>query len=113
MTSPNTDIAKRLTNLADLMESGLYEERDWVDIDRAVLREAASTITEYDQLFDLQWKRMGEATTAWRAAHPGKDDVQPDLGTLLTWLLDRIRTADAYCCAKDDPLCKHQRRKSK
>lgn len=47
-------------------------------------------IEEYEGLFALQQRRMQEATTAWRRAHPGNDLVQPDLGSLLTWLLGRI-----------------------
>ena len=52
------------------------------------LIELAKRTAELDALFDLQWKRMGEATKAWQEAHPGKDDVWPDLGDLLTWLLE-------------------------
>lgn len=45
---------------------------------------------ELESLFDLQWKRMGEATRLWRAAHPGKELTSPDLGALLTWLMAEI-----------------------
>lgn len=42
---------------------------------------------ELVRLFELQQTRMTEATLAWRLAHPGNDDVLPDLGDVLTWLL--------------------------
>ncbi len=44
---------------------------------------------ELNQLFDLQHRRMGEATEKWHSA--GNDrDVYPDLGDLLKWLCDTI-----------------------
>ena len=58
------------------------------------LRAKAEAGEELQQLFDLQWKRMGEATAAWREANPGNDLVCPDLGKLLTWLLARIKAGE-------------------
>jgi hypothetical protein len=43
---------------------------------------------ELKRLFDIQWSRMLEADAIWREAHPGKELVIPDLGALLTWLLE-------------------------
>ncbi len=54
---------------------------------------------ELQQLFDLQYTRMGEATKFWREA-TGRHDVMPDLGDLLAWLVDeikRLRDATVYC----------------
>lgn len=39
-------------------------------------------------IFDMQWKRMGEATKLWQEA-TGKTNTHPDLGALLTWLIER------------------------
>ncbi len=55
---------------------------------------ALDRIAEYDALFNLQWTRMGEATEIWRKFNPGNDLVLPDLGELLTWLLERIEKRD-------------------
>ena len=44
---------------------------------------------EYQSLFDLQHKRMVEASKMWQD-ETGRHDVYPDLGALLTWLMDRI-----------------------
>lgn len=44
---------------------------------------------ELQALFDLQHKRMHEATLVWRKANPGNDMVLPDLGALLTWMLEQ------------------------
>jgi len=47
-------------------------------------------VREYEGLFELQETRMTEAVKRWRAANPGNDLVRPDLGRLLTWLLEKI-----------------------
>jgi hypothetical protein len=47
------------------------------------------------RLFDQQWKRTREAGELWRQAHPGNDDVSPDLGELVKWLMDRATAAEA------------------
>lgn len=44
---------------------------------------------EYDRRFELQWRRMADATAMWRAA-TGKHMILPDLGDLLKWLMDEI-----------------------
>ncbi len=45
---------------------------------------------EHQALFDLQYKRMAEATALWRAESPDERElIQPDLGTLLSWLMGR------------------------
>ena len=52
--------------------------------------EALTRAGELQDLFDLQYTRMGEATEAWRAEAPEERElIQPDLGDLLTWLLAR------------------------
>jgi hypothetical protein len=54
---------------------------------RRLLR-AEETNAEHEALRDLQWTRMQEAIEHWQMAHPGNDHVWPDLGKLLTWLLE-------------------------
>lgn len=41
-------------------------------------------------LFDKQWKRSCEADALWRKHNPGNDNVMPDLGALLKWMMDRM-----------------------
>ncbi len=53
------------------------------------LKECQKENKEIQALFDLQHTRMKEATRLWQDA-TGKHDILPDLGDLLTWLLDEI-----------------------
>jgi hypothetical protein len=54
------------------------------------LAAAEQRLAEYDQLFDIQWKRMQHATELWRAEAPQERAlVQPDLGNLLAWLIEK------------------------
>lgn len=77
-------------------------------------------LAELHGLFDLQQKRMAEATARWRAEDPIPRAVTlPDLGALLTWLMedaDRARGAtvtdfhDAVCTGPGVPsgfTCSH------
>ncbi len=53
--------------------------------------ELQEQVSEYDRLFELQWKRMGEATRRWRAATgPEAELLMPDLGALLAWMLEQM-----------------------
>lgn len=46
-------------------------------------------VAEHRALFDLQWRRMAEATGRWRAENPeARALIMPDLGYLLRWLMD-------------------------
>jgi hypothetical protein len=45
------------------------------------------------RLFDKQWERTREAGELWRQAHPGNDNVSPDLGDLVAWLMSRAAIA--------------------
>lgn len=81
----------RLQRHARIGDDELRRERDQAEDERDRLREENA---ELQALFDLQWTRMGEAVEAWRAADPdNRESVIPDLGELLTWLLDRVRCA--------------------
>jgi len=46
-------------------------------------------LDEVNSVFELQQRRMAEATALWRRENPGNDLVLPDLGTLLSWLMER------------------------
>jgi hypothetical protein len=59
--------------------------------------ELRDKVTEYEQLFELQWNRSVEADALWRAEDPeARANIRPDLGVLLTWLMERANPkADA------------------
>lgn len=42
-----------------------------------------------ERLFDKQWTRTRMAHRHWRQAHPGNELVNPDLGELVQWLMDK------------------------
>lgn len=44
-------------------------------------------LEELRALIELQHTRTMEADELWRRAHPGNEDVIPDLGELVGWLL--------------------------
>lgn len=46
---------------------------------------------ELRRLFALQATRTQEAVEVWRAENPGNELILPDLGNLLTWLLEERR----------------------
>ena len=46
-------------------------------------------LSEHRALFQLQHRRMKKATEMWQEA-TGENDVQPDLGVLLDWLMEQI-----------------------
>lgn len=62
---------------------------------RLPIKEVLALLLEtesYVSLFDLQWRRMNEATAMWRKA-TGQHNVSPDLGKLLEWLMEQIAEA--------------------
>ena len=81
--------------------------------DRERIAELERELAEYESLFELQSKRLDEATAAWRAAHPGHDDMLPDLGRLLEWLMSERTearterdTAVAACRERDEEIAR-------
>lgn len=70
---------------------GLKEERDQL---RQQLTEVKEKNDEFESLFDIQHKRMCEAVKIWHSAHPDKQNVIPDLGALLEWLLTQLTSAE-------------------
>lgn len=70
----------------------LERERLTVELADAVAErdKARADVADYEALFDLQWKRTGEATALWRAEAPEERALtMPDLGDLLVWLMAR------------------------
>ena len=52
-------------------------------------RDAAwAEAAELQALFGLQRTRMDAARALWQEAHPEKENVCPDLGDLLAWLIE-------------------------
>ena len=63
----------------------------WKATDKYSVLDALDSL---EALFDLQWKRMGEAVALWRTEDPeGRKLISPDLGALLTWLMDNLAKA--------------------
>ena len=53
------------------------------------------TAQETRALFEVQYRRMTEATAMWRAEAPEERElVQPDLGSLLEWLMARAASQE-------------------
>lgn len=71
---------------------GLCTAISWLLAVRCDLRDKVAKLKqdneEYERLFELQGKRLGEATKAWRE-ETGEHLTSPDLGDLLGWLLRR------------------------
>jgi hypothetical protein len=65
--------------------------------------EAGVRIAELEALFALQQTRMAEATHMWQEA-TGKQDVLPDLGDLLAWLMARPAALEALVRELRDAL---------
>ena len=55
----------------------------------AKLCDVETELKDLQDLFDLQRKRMGEATAIWQKATG--NTYNPDLGELLTWLLNNLK----------------------
>jgi hypothetical protein len=76
------------------IESQMHEARAEVSSREAELTAARSEVDEYRQVFELGWSRTQEATELWRAESPEERGLtQPDLGVLLSWLIQRGDTA--------------------
>ena len=82
---------------------------------------AETEISEMSALFDMQRKRMVEATAEWQRATG--ETYYPDLGQLLAWLLDNRKAMvglhDAVAChgssgdAFNSAMCTAKRMKGK
>jgi len=107
----NAEGTKRLHLIKSLVrEQGADGDKCWliVQLETESL-EAGVRIAELEALFDLQQTRMAEATRMWQEAM-GKQDVLPDLGDLLAWLMARSveleamvrKLRDALTCADRD-----------
>ena len=54
-----------------------------------MLPDLLEDMKELNRLFDVQHKRTQEADKLWQEEH-NKPDIIPDLGELISWLLDEI-----------------------
>ena len=60
-------------------------------------RDAAwAEAAELQALFGLQRTRMDAARALWQEAHPEKENVWPDLGDLLAWLMQERAVAKTF-----------------
>lgn len=78
--------------VADIIAHYRRREQDLLEANNRYLeraRAAEADAGRLRRLFDKQWRRTREADELWRKAHPGNDDVMPDLGELIRWLMDR------------------------
>lgn len=64
----------------------LNNELNQAAVERIKLEEELS---EYRHLFELQQTRISEAVKIWRSHNPGNELVNPDLGKLLGWLIEK------------------------
>ncbi len=69
-------------------------DADDTKLEIATLKDRSEELDQLNELFDLQQTRMSTASEAWRAAHPGMENVLPDLGELLQWMLDERVAAE-------------------
>lgn len=53
--------------------------------------EVFGDIVKMQRLLDLQQTRMTEAVSFWHENHPGKENILPDLGDLLHWLIEKSK----------------------
>lgn len=81
-----------LTDIEGLshMRAREKEERDALAKENAAL---TAQITDLEQTFQLQYQRVQQADRLWRAAHPDKHLIVPDLGDLLEWYQQEIEKA--------------------
>jgi hypothetical protein len=73
------------------------------DINR-IIGDLEDEVDDYTVLFDIQHTRTTVADKMWRDAHPGKELVIPDLGDLVTWLIERADKAIDIVNQVDDVL---------
>ncbi len=88
---PDDEELATLLNFADMHDSGLVKEL------AAAVREAREENESLHAKFDLQHTRTVEAEKLWRGAHPGNDNVLPDLGDLLKWFIEETKHLTLSC----------------
>lgn len=80
-------IALALQHDLDAVRAELEGVRARLTAAEAECDERRKEATEHRRLFELQHRRTQAAERLWREAHPGNDDVYPDLGELIGWML--------------------------
>lgn len=61
----------------------------WTEGAITSVQEYGEEMRQIDAEFDDVWRKNMVAVKEWRAAHPGNDHVLPDMGVMLTWLLEK------------------------
>lgn len=64
----------------------------WTEGAITAVQEYGDEMREADLEFDRLWGKNMRTVSAWRAAHPGNDLVQPDMTVVLEWLLTHVET---------------------
>lgn len=86
-----------LNTLAYQVAEALGDVRDGQPVEgdpQELITRLVAEHDEYRRLFDMQWRRMAEATERWRAEDPeARARILPDLGNLLQWLMGQIDVA--------------------
>jgi hypothetical protein len=80
------DETYRLRRLTENQARALDHWRKSYDEAAAKIHALEAEVAEHDALMELQHSRTVGADKLWRAAHPERGDVMPDLGELIEWL---------------------------
>lgn len=64
--------------------------KQWLFDHAPALLAAAETVAERERLFEAMWAADQRGIKMWQEKHPGKDNVWPDQGNLVAWMLERI-----------------------
>lgn len=71
---------------------------------RALCREAAAELEDWDSAFEMYWKGNRRATELYNAAHPGSEGTLPDQGKMIDWLCDELEKARGDTRARERRL---------
>lgn len=84
-----------------MVEAQKTSEKHW----RAEVEAAEKALKEYDQLFEMQYKRDIEASLRWQAEDPtGRAMMLPDRGNLLDYLWAELQKAEQRLAAVEAAL---------
>lgn len=85
---------KRIKKIREILKTTSASDMGWdsgdVEFLLSELDEAQKEIESYDELLQLQNTRYGVATEYWRKFHEGWENIYPDLGDLLDFLMKMI-----------------------
>ena len=86
-------LKNRIAELEAQLEA-LQKKAEWAVAQNKRIAELEAEVSENDAMMEIRRKRTIEADREWQQA-TGQHDVFPDLGTLIDWLRDRARQAEA------------------